>query len=314
MKSIIIALAFVLLIPSNIFAEPPEGYSPPIICIQEFPPDDTVSEIKKKMYTKAIRASITEWVNMIKEQSTFSRADNWKWDFDVQNVVSLSSSCSVNVQFLSEPTTDNSEHVLGQYFPDTNLINLYYYTPYKCETHRDSSYIYYGTCRSSIDLATTDELGSIFKHEFGHALGLQHDKSETSLMNAIYQQVPYKGRITPYDVNKVIEMYPNGFFSEVESQVDADYLLESNFEIPEWIRNNALWWSEDQIDDATFVAGIKYLIDHNILSITQTVKNPSSLTEIPTWIKTNAGLWAEEEIDNGVFIAGIQYLIQEGFI
>lgn len=313
MKSVIIPLAFFLIVPSIVYAEPPENYSPPLICIQEFPDDDSVSDIKKKMYAKEIRAGITEWVNMIKEQSTFPRSENWKWDFDIQNVVSPSN-CSVNVQFLSEPTADNSERVLGQYFPDTNLINLYYYTPYKCETHRDSSYIYYGTCRSSIDLATTDELGSIFKHEFGHALGLQHDKSETSLMNAIYQQVPYKGRITPYDVDKVIDMYPNGFFSEVQSQTNSDYFQESNLQIPQWVRNNALWWSEDQIDDTTFVTGIKYLIDHDILNITQTVKTSSYVTEIPAWIKTNAGWWAAGEINDELFVSGIQYLIQEGLM
>ncbi len=31
-------------------------------------------------------------------------------------------------------------------------------------------------------------------------------------------------------------------------------------EIPEWIKNNAGWWSEGLIGDSDFVSGIQYLI------------------------------------------------------
>ena len=34
-------------------------------------------------------------------------------------------------------------------------------------------------------------------------------------------------------------------------------------EIPDWVRNNASWWSEQQIDDDTFIQGIEYLIKNN---------------------------------------------------
>lgn len=36
---------------------------------------------------------------------------------------------------------------------------------------------------------------------------------------------------------------------------------------PEWIKNNAKWWSEDQVDDRTFVNGIGFLIKENIVDI-----------------------------------------------
>ena len=30
--------------------------------------------------------------------------------------------------------------------------------------------------------------------------------------------------------------------------------------VPDWIKNNAGWWAEGQIDDQTFVNGIQFLI------------------------------------------------------
>ena len=38
-------------------------------------------------------------------------------------------------------------------------------------------------------------------------------------------------------------------------------------EIPNWIKLNAKLWSENQIDDETFILAIKYCIDNNIMII-----------------------------------------------
>jgi phosphonate transport system substrate-binding protein len=37
--------------------------------------------------------------------------------------------------------------------------------------------------------------------------------------------------------------------------------------IPSWIKNNAAWWAEDTIDDATFLKGIEYLVENNIINV-----------------------------------------------
>ena len=37
--------------------------------------------------------------------------------------------------------------------------------------------------------------------------------------------------------------------------------------VPGWIKNNAKWWSEDQIDDSTFVNGIQFLMKEKIVDI-----------------------------------------------
>ena len=84
--------------------------------------------------------------------------------------------------------------------------------------------------------------------------------------------------------------------------------------IPDWIRNNALWWSEEQIDDTTFIQGIEFLIQNNIIVIPQTQQGTSASQEIPPWIRNNAGWWADGQIDDKTFVQGLEFLIQKGII
>ena len=81
--------------------------------------------------------------------------------------------------------------------------------------------------------------------------------------------------------------------------------------IPEWVRSNALKWSEEQIDDQIFIQGIEYLVKNNIIEIKQeTLKSQ----EIPSWIRNNAKWWSEQQIDDQTFIQGLEFLIQKGII
>ena len=84
--------------------------------------------------------------------------------------------------------------------------------------------------------------------------------------------------------------------------------------IPEWIRNNAAWWAEGQIDDNTFVQGIQYLIKNDIFVIPPTEQSNSDNKEIPEWIHNNAAWWAEGQIDDNTFVQGIQFLIEQGIL
>lgn len=86
--------------------------------------------------------------------------------------------------------------------------------------------------------------------------------------------------------------------------------------IPNWIKNNAGWWSEGFIGDSDFVSGIQFLINEGIMRIPPTT--PESLfdttDEIPSWIKNNARWWAEGVITDTDFVSGIQWLITNGII
>ncbi len=45
------------------------------------------------------------------------------------------------------------------------------------------------------------------------------------------------------------------------------FSTETEIEIPSWIKNNAGWWADGQIDDEAFVQGIQYLISNEIMNI-----------------------------------------------
>lgn len=45
---------------------------------------------------------------------------------------------------------------------------------------------------------------------------------------------------------------------------------QSNSNVPEWIKNNAGWWAEGTLDDDSFLNGMKYLIENDIIQIETT--------------------------------------------
>jgi len=90
---------------------------------------------------------------------------------------------------------------------------------------------------------------------------------------------------------------------------------EGGLDIPNWVKNNAGWWSNGQIGDTDFVSGIQYLINKGIMKIPPTTpgSGPGS-NEIPAWIKNNAGWWSNGLISDQDFVSGIQYLITNNII
>ncbi|MBT4328273.1 MAG: hypothetical protein HOD60_15415, partial [Candidatus Nitrosopelagicus sp.] len=87
-------------------------------------------------------------------------------------------------------------------------------------------------------------------------------------------------------------------------------------EIPSWVKNNAVWWADDKIDDDSFVSGIQFLIENSILKIPPTrveVSTDSDL-KLPSWVKNNAKWWAEEKVSESEFISSMQFLVKNNII
>ncbi len=84
--------------------------------------------------------------------------------------------------------------------------------------------------------------------------------------------------------------------------------------VPDWVKNNAGWWADDQIDDNAFVSGMQFLIDEGIITVSSTTRSASSSDAIPDWVKNNAGWWADGSISENDFLNGIQYLIKMGIM
>jgi hypothetical protein len=97
--------------------------------------------------------------------------------------------------------------------------------------------------------------------------------------------------------------------------VEPEIFKKSETAIPDWIKNNAGWWAEGQIDDNSFVQGIQFMIKENIISIPNLPESSSETAEsVPAWVKNNAGWWAEGQIDDNSFVKGIEYLVKVGII
>lgn len=84
--------------------------------------------------------------------------------------------------------------------------------------------------------------------------------------------------------------------------------------IPNWIREVAGFWCNDEIDVNGFIKAIQYLIDNNVIAISETSKGYDSNQVVPSWIKANACWWSRDLISDKDFANGIQYLISNGII
>ena len=73
-------------------------------------------------------------------------------------------------------------------------------------------------------------------------------------------------------VNRINEIAQNGLSDEIS--------------IPDWVRNNEGWWSQNQINDDDFASGIEFLIKEEII-IVPTTNGPSKSEDvvIPKWVK-----------------------------
>ena len=60
-------------------------------------------------------------------------------------------------------------------------------------------------------------------------------------------------------------MIKQGIMKIQDLKPQSSITMERN--VPEWIRNNAKWWSQGQISDNDFVKGIQYLVEQGIIKV-----------------------------------------------
>ena len=109
-------------------------------------------------------------------------------------------------------------------------------------------------------------------------------------------------------IKNVAGWWANGEISENEFLAGIEYLINNNIIlldfipcsiktesqtissaklVPDWVKNNAKWWSEDLIEDTDFVNGIEYLIKKQIISI----DNKKILGNVPLEDVTFSSSW-----------------------
>src|SRR3990170_3843451 len=119
----------------------------------------------------------------------------------------------------------------------------------------------------------------------------------------------------------VFTLYHNSLLGNYKVSVDyhdshiGDELFQvSKYLVPEWIKNNARWWSSDQISDSEFISGIEHLVEENIIVIPDSVKSQSTGQNIPFWIKNTAEWWSQDIVSDDEFVAALEFLVKNGII
>jgi len=139
---------------------------------------------------------------------------------------------------------------------------------------------------------------------------------ETRVFSAI-ENGDYKNRVDEQKIHELellIDMIQaQGLKIVPVGEID---LHSGGISIPSWIKNNAGWWSKDQIGDSDFVSGIQFLINEGIMRIPPSTSDSTSeiTNEIPSWVKNNAGWWSKGVITDTDFVSGIEWLINNGII
>ena len=102
--------------------------------------------------------------------------------------------------------------------------------------------------------------------------------------------------------------------SHNNSHVKTISFVVSNTSIPDWVKNNAKWWSSNTVTDSEFINGIEHLIEEGLIIVLPGTSISIDDQNIPDWVKNNAKWWADDEISDEDFLKSIQYLVKKGII
>ena len=227
----------------------------PTVCI--FEPDYQDSQILSENFAGRImdetRISVNEW--MVQLQTAERGRDKSMWEIK-QIPISLDEpeefdydQCHIFIKFKEKPESqDDWYKLLGKTsyeVSDTGRSDItIYYTSIKfCKTE-DKKWIYFDPCYENFP-RLMQQLKSVIKHEFGHALGLGHYVADDidvnvawargmvsapSIMAVFTHQNTNNNFITPRDVVAVRSMYgENGFLPDKEDEVFFESFHPSSF-------------------------------------------------------------------------------------
>jgi len=71
--------------------------------------------------------------------------------------------------------------------------------------------------------------------------------------------------IVESDFSNSIEYMIKQGIIDIQELKPQSYTAKRN--VPEWVKNNAMWWSQGQISDTDFVKGIQYLLEQQIIKV-----------------------------------------------
>lgn len=234
---IIIALAFVLLIPVNAFAT--QGYwvdewgkqfsHSPTVCLFQ-PNDSRVDENRWKIWYTDAKTGIDTW------RSILSQTGPGNWDITIVEVpldkadLLNHSACDVSVHFVKQlyETDGNCAYALGCAWQN-GLIKIVYSNFEYCGKKFFSEYgINMHTYCFSDNFARSKQMANTVQHEFGHTLGLGHYRGYDSITTQSWYDSKIGApsimawiepneevrQITQNDVNRILDWYSSKGFGK----------------------------------------------------------------------------------------------------
>jgi peptidoglycan/xylan/chitin deacetylase (PgdA/CDA1 family) len=159
----------------------------------------------------------------------------------------------------------------------------------------------------SNDQIVAESIQSI--NNYGFAVISIHPQEFSTVINSTYVN-----SVNQDQINQLVKLIKE--FNDKGYKIISIGKINSNLKIllPEWIKNNAGWWADGQIDDKTFVQGIEYLVKEKIIRVSEKSQTQTNTKSVPEWIKNNAGWWADGQIDDKTFVQGIEYLVKNRII
>jgi len=175
---------------------------------------------------------------------------------------------------------------------------------------------------------------SKFEPELNHFVGISHEESLSKIKFDIENNGFSVVRLNPQEFsiiqdgiqqNKINTNHLNELVTLIEKIKQIGYktilvqkiplLMNNSIEIPDWIKNNALWWADNKISESDFVSGIEFMIKNGIMQIPHISETETTGdTIVPHWIKNNAEWWGNGLISDADFVSGIEYMIKNGII
>jgi len=142
------------------------------------------------------------------------------------------------------PNTDEPTKLMISFLkPDTERIQLH--IDYRVSVTKDGDYVFGPMSRLLHTSPGTITIPVQFSENGSHMIHIEVE-------GVLFQPIPLETATFTINVGESITPSPTP---------------TPETSIPGWIKNNAGWWADGQIDDSSFVSGLQWLISNGIMKI-----------------------------------------------